>query len=167
MQTLSQMFTRDEASGSADDMNALLVNQLNDASVQLILLQQTFAMATCSASNDSTFLFDNLPVKDKEYGTRLRRHLQFFFMDPMQKWKLRKQFPFKLTFQILKVIFVTLQVGLFIISYCCMKCLQLVLFAQMRISHVDFIGDSETVMRHKFLKDWDHSRDTITYPPQR
>jgi hypothetical protein len=72
-------------------------------------------------------------------------------MDPMQKYQIRKQFPFKLAFQVLKIVFVTIQ---------------LVLFAQMRISHVDFLEDTVTVMRHKFLADWDHARDAVTYPPE-
>lgn len=113
----------------------------------------------CSRIYDFDSSLNELPEAEKEYGLRLRRHLQFYFMNPMQKWKLRRQFPsvlldpssfipiafsFKLAFQILKVIFVTVQ---------------LVLFAEMRISHVDFLEDTVTVMRHKFLKDWDHDRD--------
>lgn len=51
-----------------------------------------------------------LPEEQRQLGERLRRHLKFFFMDPMQKYKVRKQFPFKLALQILKVAFVTIQV---------------------------------------------------------
>ncbi|KAI6194405.1 PKD-channel domain-containing protein [Aphelenchoides besseyi] len=100
---------------------------------------------------DINAALNDLPEAEKEYGFRLRRHLQFFFMNPMQKYKLRRQIPFKLGFQVLKVIFVTVQ---------------LILFAEMRISHVDFLEDTVTVMRHKFLKDWDHDRDAVTYPPE-
>lgn len=39
------------------------------------------------------------------------------------------------------------------------------LFAQLRIAHVDFLADTVTVMRHKFLKDWSDERDAIVYPP--
>lgn len=39
------------------------------------------------------------------------------------------------------------------------------LFAELRISHVDFLDETVTVMRHKFLKDWGPERDTIAYPP--
>uniref|UniRef100_A0A914MV01 Polycystin cation channel PKD1/PKD2 domain-containing protein n=1 Tax=Meloidogyne incognita TaxID=6306 RepID=A0A914MV01_MELIC len=86
----------------------------------------------------------------RDVGVRLRRHLQFFFMNPLDKYRIRRQFPFKLVLQILKAIFVTTQ---------------LVLFAELRISHVDFLDETVTVMRHKFLRDWGPERDTIAYPP--
>ncbi|TMS35187.1 hypothetical protein L596_002639 [Steinernema carpocapsae] len=72
----------------------------------------------------------------------------------MEKWTVRRQFPFKLALQILKIVFVTVQVSL-----TCFVC------REMRITHVDFLGDTVTVMRHKFLKDWDDGRDTVVYPP--
>uniref|UniRef100_A0A914PGI2 Uncharacterized protein n=1 Tax=Panagrolaimus davidi TaxID=227884 RepID=A0A914PGI2_9BILA len=84
-----------------------------------------------------------LDDKDRESLQRLRRHLQFFFLDPMKKFKIRRQFPFKLALQIFKVVIVSLQ---------------LILFAQLRISHVDFLDETVTVMRHKFLRNWDDSR---------
>uniref|UniRef100_A0A0K0DXI4 PKD_channel domain-containing protein n=1 Tax=Strongyloides stercoralis TaxID=6248 RepID=A0A0K0DXI4_STRER len=43
--------------------------------------------------------------------------------------------------------------------------LQLVLFAELRVTHVDFLDETATVMRHKFLKDWSDERDIVTYPP--
>uniref|UniRef100_A0AC34FF61 Polycystin cation channel PKD1/PKD2 domain-containing protein n=1 Tax=Panagrolaimus sp. ES5 TaxID=591445 RepID=A0AC34FF61_9BILA len=92
-----------------------------------------------------------LDDKDRESLQRLRRHLQFFFLDPMQKFKIRRQFPFKLALQIFKVLIVSLQ---------------LILFAQLRISHVDFLDETVTVMRHKFLRDWNHDNDAIVYPPE-
>uniref|UniRef100_A0AC34QP79 Uncharacterized protein n=1 Tax=Panagrolaimus sp. JU765 TaxID=591449 RepID=A0AC34QP79_9BILA len=94
---------------------------------------------------------DNVDETEKKSMERLRRHLQFFFLDPMKKFQIRRQFPFKLALQILKVIIVTAQ---------------LVLFAQLRISHVDFLDETVTVMRHKFLKDWSDERDAVVYPPE-
>ncbi|VDK56674.1 unnamed protein product [Cylicostephanus goldi] len=35
----------------------------------------------------------------------------------------------------------------------------------MRMSHVDFMEDTNTVMRHKFLKEWNDDRDALQYPP--
>uniref|UniRef100_A0A915BDI8 Polycystin cation channel PKD1/PKD2 domain-containing protein n=1 Tax=Parascaris univalens TaxID=6257 RepID=A0A915BDI8_PARUN len=91
-----------------------------------------------------------LPESERDVGERLRRHLQFFFMDPMMKWRVRRQFPFKLALQVLKIIFITIQ---------------LILFAELRMSHIDFMDDTNTVMRHKFLKKWNDERDTLVYPP--
>ncbi|VDN31289.1 unnamed protein product [Gongylonema pulchrum] len=95
-------------------------------------------------------ILDELSPSDRSDGQRLRRHLQFFFMDPMMKWRVRHQFPFKLALQILKIIFITIQ---------------LVLFAELRMSHIDFMDDTNTVMRHKFLKNWNDDRDALVYPP--
>lgn len=33
------------------------------------------------------------------------------------------------------------------------------------MSHIDFMDDTNTVMRHKFLKKWNDERDTLVYPP--
>ncbi|KHN87729.1 Mucolipin-3 [Toxocara canis] len=33
------------------------------------------------------------------------------------------------------------------------------------MSHIDFMDDTNTVMRHKFLKEWNDERDTLVYPP--
>ncbi|KAF8362867.1 cup-5 [Pristionchus pacificus] len=95
-------------------------------------------------------LFEQMQDSDREVGDRLRRHLQFFFMNPMEKWSVRHQFPWKLVLQVLKIVFVTAQ---------------LVLFAELRMSHVDFMEDTTVVMRHKFLKNWDDDRDALQYPP--
>uniref|UniRef100_A0A8R1ESJ7 Mucolipin-3 n=1 Tax=Caenorhabditis japonica TaxID=281687 RepID=A0A8R1ESJ7_CAEJA len=110
--------------------------------------------ASTSASRRPTInfqeLMDELPDPERETGERLRRHLQFFFMNPMEKWKVRRQLPYKLVLQVLKIVFVTMQ---------------LILFAEMRMSHVDFLEDTTTVMRHRFLKEWNDDRDALQYPP--
>ncbi|KAK5971005.1 PKD channel domain containing protein, partial [Trichostrongylus colubriformis] len=95
-------------------------------------------------------ILEEMTDADRDTGERLRRHLQFFFMNPLEKWKVRRQFPYKLALQVLKIIFVTVQ---------------LILFAEMRMSHVDFMEDTTTVMRHKFLKEWNDDRDALQYPP--
>ena len=41
---------------------------------------------------------------------RLQRRLKYFFMNPCEKWKAKKKFPWKLILQIIKIIFVTFQV---------------------------------------------------------
>ncbi|CAI4232041.1 unnamed protein product [Auanema sp. JU1783] len=95
-------------------------------------------------------ILNDLDDVNRDTAERLRRHLQFFFMNPLEKWKVRRQFPYKMVLQVLKIIFVTVQ---------------LILFAEMRMSHVDFMEDTNTVMRHRFLKNWDDDRDALQYPP--
>lgn len=41
---------------------------------------------------------------------KMRNRLSFFFMNPIEKWKTRSRFPYKFVVQIIKIIFVTLQV---------------------------------------------------------
>ncbi|KJH50410.1 hypothetical protein DICVIV_03421 [Dictyocaulus viviparus] len=119
------------------------------------IFSQSYIHFTClrprdQQSVDFQKVLEELNDHDRDTGERLRRHLQFFFMSPLEKWKIRRQFPYKLALQVLKIVFVTLQ---------------LILFAEMRMSHVDFMEDTNTVMRHKFLKDWNDDRDALQYPP--
>jgi mucolipin len=41
---------------------------------------------------------------------KMRNRLSFFFMNPIEKWKTRKRFPYKFLIQIIKIVLVTLQV---------------------------------------------------------
>lgn len=41
----------------------------------------------------------------------MRNRLSFFFMNPIEKWKTRRRFPYKFVIQIIKIILVTLQVN--------------------------------------------------------
>lgn len=40
----------------------------------------------------------------------LQRKLRFYFMSPIDKWRLKKRFPLKLLFQLVKIILVTAQI---------------------------------------------------------
>uniref|UniRef100_A0AC35U8E0 PKD_channel domain-containing protein n=1 Tax=Rhabditophanes sp. KR3021 TaxID=114890 RepID=A0AC35U8E0_9BILA len=93
---------------------------------------------------------EQLSGDEREIALKLQKQLQFFLMDPIKKYKVRHQFPWKLMLQVLKIILITIQ---------------LILFAELRVTHVDFLEDTATVMRHKFLKDWDDERDVVAYPP--
>lgn len=80
----------------------------------------------------------------------MRRKLQFFFMNPIQKWQAKKRFPYKFLIQVIKIILVTLQ---------------LCLFAQNRYRHVNYTWDNRVAFSHMFLKDWDPTREVNSYPP--
>ena len=47
---------------------------------------------------------------DEDVSDTMRRRLRFFFMNPLEKWNAKRQFPYKLTIQLIKIFFVTLQV---------------------------------------------------------
>uniref|UniRef100_A0A8D9DUZ5 Mucolipin-3 n=1 Tax=Cacopsylla melanoneura TaxID=428564 RepID=A0A8D9DUZ5_9HEMI len=80
----------------------------------------------------------------------MRRKLQFFFMNPIQKWKAKKRFPYKFLIQLIKIVLVTLQ---------------LCLFAQNRYSHVNYAWDNRVAFSHLFIKGWDPTREVSSYPP--
>uniref|UniRef100_A0A0N5BCV1 PKD_channel domain-containing protein n=1 Tax=Strongyloides papillosus TaxID=174720 RepID=A0A0N5BCV1_STREA len=117
--------------------------------------EESIDMTTNGMRKEESFvnydiLLNNMDDSKREFATRLRRHLQFFFMDPMKKFQTRRQMPFKLALQVFKIVTITIQ---------------LILFAELRVSHVDFIEDTSTVMRHKFLQNWSDERDVVSYPP--
>lgn len=81
---------------------------------------------------------------------RMRRKLQFFFMNPIEKWKARQRFPYKFVVQVIKLIIVTMQLSL---------------FAHSRYNHVNYTSDNRLSFSHLFLRNWDASMEVIAYPP--
>lgn len=61
---------------------------------------------TSSGSLDSPLF----PKENSMREERLKRRLRFFFLNPVQKWAATRRFPFKLFTQIIKIVFVTVQV---------------------------------------------------------
>lgn len=67
-------------------------------------------------------IFDSQTAIAQEWATeenftpgrdRLRRALRYYFMSPWDKWRIKGRFPWKLLFQIVKIIFVTSQLIIF------------------------------------------------------
>ncbi|TRY63631.1 hypothetical protein TCAL_07292 [Tigriopus californicus] len=81
---------------------------------------------------------------------RFRRHLAFFFMDPVQKFQARRQIPWKLTIQFLKILVVTVQV---------------VIFGNFRYAHTKYYTDNQISLENLFLQGWDSVREIHAYPP--
>lgn len=81
---------------------------------------------------------------------RMRRKLQFFFMNPIEKWQAKRRFPYKFMVQVIKIILVTMQ---------------LCLFAYNRYHHVNYTWDNRITFSHLFLKNWDSTREVNAYPP--
>ncbi|XP_073401026.1 mucolipin-2 isoform X2 [Dendrobates tinctorius] len=86
-------------------------------------------------------------------GVKLREDLQFYFMSPCDKYRARRQIPWKLALQVLKIIMVTTQLVLFGLSN------QLV---------VSFKEENTMAFKHLFLKGYtgvdedDYSRTVYT-----
>uniref|UniRef100_H2YV81 Mucolipin extracytosolic domain-containing protein n=1 Tax=Ciona savignyi TaxID=51511 RepID=H2YV81_CIOSA len=88
---------------------------------------------------DSTAVFQNsvnMSTNSSRTQERLRKELKYFFMNPCQKFKLRKRKPFKLTIQICKIAFVTIQ---------------LVIFGQHNQNRVAFMDDNISVFRNNLM----------------
>lgn len=81
---------------------------------------------------------------------RLRRKLQFHFMNPIEKWKAKRRFPYKFMVQLVKIFLVTLQLSLYSYS---------------RYHYVNYTFDNRVTFSHLFLKGWDATREINTYPP--
>ncbi|XP_047534858.1 mucolipin-3-like [Vanessa atalanta] len=94
-----------------------------------------------SAPTSSTLI----QVKEK-----MRRKLQFFFMNPIEKWRAKRKFPYKFVVQVIKIVLVTLQ---------------LCLFAHNRYNHVNYTWDNRISFSHLFLLGWDSTREINAYPP--
>ncbi|OXA38531.1 mucolipin-3 isoform X2 [Folsomia candida] len=92
----------------------------------------------------------NISSTESPLLDKMRRQLRYFFMNPLEKWETRRQFPYKLTIQLIKIFFVTFQ---------------LCLFASYRYASVNYTWDNKITFSHLFIKDWDTSREITSYPP--
>lgn len=90
------------------------------------------------------------PSKPLLSEEKMRRKLQFFFMNPIEKWQAKKRFPFKFGVQVIKIFLLTVQ---------------LCLFAYHRYNHVNYTWDNRITFSHLFLKGWDATREVNAYPP--
>lgn len=81
---------------------------------------------------------------------RMRRRLQFYFMNPIEKWQARRKFPYKFVIQLIKIVVLTIQ---------------LCLFAHTRYNHINYTWDNRVAFSHLFLRGWDDMSEVDTYPP--
>lgn len=120
--------------------------------------------ATCSEADDDRNMTGNRTNRDNgriphqptsfaalnQVEEKMRRKLQFFFMNPIEKWKAKRKFPFKFIVQVIKIVLVTFQ---------------LCLFAHNRYNHVNYTWDNRISFSHLFLLGWDSTREINAYPP--
>lgn len=79
----------------------------------------------------------------------LRCSLDYFFMDPIKKWRHKGTRPWKLLVQILKIILFTSQ---------------LVIFGQDMARFINYKEEMQVTLKQMLLRDWDPSADAIPYP---
>ncbi|XP_015786088.1 mucolipin-3 [Tetranychus urticae] len=93
------------------------------------------------------------PIKsdcDMNEINSFRRQLKYNFMNPIDKWKSKRKFPWKLLLQIIKLLVVTLQIYSFGLEISRYKTHQ---------SNVDI------TLKELLLADWDPVREVLVYPP--
>lgn len=76
------------------------------------------------------------PFQSSFAEEKMRRKLQFFFMNPIEKWQAKRRFPYKFVIQLIKIVLVTMQ---------------LCLFAHYRYNHVNYTGDNKVPNKFFFL----------------
>lgn len=91
-------------SGPPNSIPSIVVDRINSEDHEFL---STTASINMTGSEEQ--------VKPGAYYTpgmedRLRRKLKFFFMDPCEKWKAKRRFPWKLGLQVLKILLLTIQV---------------------------------------------------------
>lgn len=81
---------------------------------------------------------------------RLRWKLKYYFMNPIEKWKAKKKFPWKLLLQIIKIIFVTIHV---------------LTYGSSMSRFLNHQGNMLISFRELLLNNWDPVREVMAYPP--
>ncbi|KAI2801221.1 Mucolipin-2, partial [Blomia tropicalis] len=80
----------------------------------------------------------------------LQKKLHFYFMSPLDKWRIKRRFPLKALFQFLKIILVTTQI---------------MYFGNEMASYLNYEDNTRTAFREMLLNGWDATREIFTYPP--
>ncbi|XP_063701086.1 mucolipin-3-like isoform X3 [Culicoides brevitarsis] len=129
-----------------DDENSLCESESDAANAGATRPPYESTRFESGFSSAGTFQASSTHSEDK-----MRRRLQFFFMNPIEKWKARRKFPYKFFVQVIKIILVTMQ---------------LCLFAHSRYKHVNYTWDNKVTFSHIFLRGWDPQMEVAAYPPE-
>jgi hypothetical protein len=101
-------FNYNENNTSDDDID-IIDKCLNENQTQTNLIS--------SEIESSDRLLESLPPHSETSLSgsrdRLRRELKFYFMSPINKWRAKGRLPWKLGLQIIKIVFVTIQLIIF------------------------------------------------------
>ncbi|OQR69904.1 mucolipin-like [Tropilaelaps mercedesae] len=102
--------------------------------------------SSCSGDTFREQLLSNPP----QLRMYIKEKLRYHFMSPLEKWRYRRVFPWKMLFQIIKIFIVTFQILLFGVDS-----------SQFYRKH----SATETTLKTYFLEEWDSVRDIYFYPP--
>ncbi|XP_067130928.1 mucolipin-3-like [Centruroides vittatus] len=105
------------------------------------------------SNNPQTFISSQTESNDVVYQqvqNKLKNKLKYFLMNPIEKWRTKGKIPWKLGLQVVKIIIITVQLGL---------------FGSDNYKYELQKYNTEVSFRHIFLKDWKAGRDNVVYPP--
>lgn len=102
------------------------------------------------SSTSEPFIPDERKARNTFEEEKMHRRLRFFFMNPIEKWRAKRRFPYKFIVQIIKIVLVTIQ---------------LCLFAHNNYIHVNYTWDNRIAFSHLFLRGWDAVQEVPAYPP--
>ena len=98
-----------EADGSDDDIDVIDNCLANSVDTHTVSFASTYRPLMGSVSP----LPPPEPISVTRSRDRLRRQLKFYFMSPIDKWRAKGRLPYKLCLQIIKIVFVTIQLIIF------------------------------------------------------
>lgn len=140
---------------------SIIENQINQRMIRKQMPNNTTTTTTSagSTSEENDYITSSQPSAASSFAhlstmsafneDRMRRKLQFFFMNPIEKWQARRKFPYKFAVQLIKIVVLTIQ---------------LCLFAHSRYVHVNYTWDNRVSFSHLFLRDWDDASEVDSYP---
>lgn len=103
-----------------------------------------------------------------ETRNKLRKKLTYHFMSPIDKWRMKGKFPWKLLFQIIKIILVTIQVILFGNNFASNRSIDNSMVRSNSLFQTNFNKKflyQIMTLHNIFLFDWESSREFKTFPP--
>lgn len=105
------------------------------------------------SNNPQAFITSQNEASDalcQQVQNKLKYKLKYFLMNPIEKWKTKGKIPWKLGLQVIKIIIITVQLGL---------------FGSDNYKYEQQKYNTEVSLRHIFLKNWKAGRDNVVYPP--
>jgi len=103
-----------------------------------------------SNTDDDSLPYFQTSSFNQDICNALRWKLKYYFMNPIEKWKAKKKFPWKLLLQIIKIIFVTIHV---------------LTYGSTMSRFLNHQGSMLISFRELLLNNWDPVREVMAYPP--
>ncbi|CAG2115488.1 unnamed protein product [Medioppia subpectinata] len=141
-----------DAEGDEDDDIDVIEKCLSNTSTARVGDPMTSTQWSLTESSDRPLdtMIPSEPLATTRHRDRLRRALKYYFMSPVDKWRAKGRLPYKLGLQVIKIVFVTIQ---------------LIIFGIDMSDYMTLEANMATSLRKLFLPNYDTLREVMTYPP--